>query len=175
MPNYRRVFIPGGTLFFTVNLLDRRKALLTEKIDLLRSAYRDAQTRHPFETVAICVLPEHLHCIWRLPPEDHDYPLRWRLIKSRFSRSLPRDRDPRAGRRKGERGIWQRRFWEHAIRDAEDLDAHVDYIHWNPVKHGVAAAPEDWPYSTYHQWKMEFGRPINIPPKDWMPAHLGER
>jgi len=131
--------------------------------------------RHPFETIAICVLPDHLHCIWRLPPGDHDYPMRWRLIKSRFSKSLPRTHDPRAGRRKGERGIWQRRFWEHLIRDAEDFDRHVDYIHWNPVKHGLVAAPEDWPYSTFHDWTKEYGRPINVPPDDWKPVHLGER
>ena len=101
--------------------------------------------------------------------------MRWRLIKSLFSKSLLRERDPRAGRRKGERGIWQRRFWEHAIRDAEDLDRHVSYVHWNPVKHGLVDDLEDWPYSTYHEWKKEFGRPIDIPPEDWNPVHLGER
>ena len=175
MPNYRRLFVPGGTFFFTVNLQDRRAALLTENIGSLRAAYGAVTKLHPFETVAICVLPEHLHCVWRLPPDDPNYPLRWRLIKSRFSRTLPRERDSRAGRRKGERGIWQRRFWEHAIRDAEDLDRHVSYVHWNPVKHGLVDDLEDWPYSTYHEWKKEFGRPIDIPPEDWNPVHLGER
>ncbi len=175
MPNYRRLFIPGGTYFFTVNLLDRRRALLTENIDALRAAYACVTKHHPFETVAICILPEHLHCIWRLPPDDADFTTRWRLIKSRFSKSLPRRADPREGRRKGERGIWQRRFWEHLIRDAEDLDRHVDYIHWNPVKHGLAEEPDEWPFSTYHEWKKEFGRPITIPPEDWKPVHLGER
>ncbi len=115
---------------------------MTDNVDALRTAYGDVAKRHPFETVAVCVLPEHLHCIWRLPPEDHEYSLRWRLIKSRFSKSPPRAGDARAGRRKGERGIWQRRFWEHAIRDADDLDAHVDYINWNPVKHGLVSAPD---------------------------------
>ena len=168
MPNYRRLFIPGGTFFFTANLLDRRARMLTENIDALRAAYGYAAKRYPFETLAICILPEHLHCVWRMPPGDHDYPLRWRLIlhcadrdssrvvkrrvqqpifvlersrsaqfgmiKSRFSKSLPRERDPRAGRRMGERGVWQRRFREHAIRDADDLGRHVDYIHWNPVR-----------------------------------------
>ena len=175
MPNYRRLFIPGGTFFFTVNLLDRRTKLLTDNIAALRSAYGLAAKRRPFETIAICILPEHFHCVWRLPQGDDDYPLRWRLIKSRFSKSLPREGDTRAGRRKGERGIWQRRFWEHAIRDAEDLDAHVDYIHWNPVKHGLVTEPADWPYSTYREWEKEFGRPISVPPEDWRPVHLGER
>lgn len=175
MPNYRRLLVPGGTFFFTVNLLDRRWKMLTGNIGVLRAACAYVGKRHPFETVAICVLPEHLHCIWRLPPEDHDYPLRWRLVKSRFSKSLPRETDPRAGRRKGERGTWQRRFWEHLIRDDEDLNAHVDYIHFNPVKHGLVSDPDDWPYSTWHEWKKEFGRAINTPPEDWNPIHLGER
>jgi putative transposase len=105
MPNYRRLFIPGGTFFFTVNLIDRRTKLLTENIDTLRAAYGLVARSHPFETVAVCVLPEHLHCLWRLPPDDFDYPMRLRLIKSRFSKSLPRTLDPRVSRRKGERGI----------------------------------------------------------------------
>ena len=175
MPNYRRLHIPGGDYFFTVNLLDRKTSLLTDKIHLLRTAYGYVQTHHPFDTIAICVLPEHLHCIWRLPTGDADYSMRWRLIKSQFSKSLPTSIDTRKGRRKGERGIWQRRFWEHSIRDDEDLDRHIDYIHWNPVKHGLANKPEDWPYSTYHEWKKEVGRAFNVPPEDWNPAHLGER
>jgi putative transposase len=175
MPNYRRLFASGGTYFFTVNLLDRRCALLTENIGALRAAYGHVARRHPFETIAICILPEHLHCIWRLPPEDHDYPLRWRLIKSHFSRALPRAADPGRGRRNGERGVWQRRFWEHLIRDDDDFDRHVDYIHFNPVRHGFVADPDDWPYSTWPEWKKEQGRPIDVPPEDWKPAHLGER
>ena len=174
MPNYRRIFVPGGDYFFTVNLLDRQQTLLIDRIDLLRSAFGYVQSHHPFETVAICILTEHLHCIWRLPPEDAAYSMRWRVLKSRFSKSLSRVADTRPGRRKGERGIWQRRFWEHAIRDGDDLDRHIDYIHWNPVKHGLVDNPEDWPYSTYRKWKKEFGRPINIPPEDWRPVHLGE-
>lgn len=174
MPNYRRHYVPGGTYFFTVNLADRRTKLLTENIGVLRAAYGFIARSHPFETVAICVLPEHLLCVWRLPSDDHDYPLRRRLIKSRFSKSLPRPHDPRSGRREGERGIWRRRFWEQVIRDSQDLDAHGDYIHWKPVKHGLVAKPDDWPYSTYHEWKKEFGRSIKVPPEDWRPAYLGE-
>jgi REP element-mobilizing transposase RayT len=97
MPNYRRLFVPGGTFFFTVNLLDRRHPWLTESIHVLRAAYGYVQARRPFETVAICVLPEHLHCVWRLPPEDQDYPARWRLIKTRFSKFRPPASDPRKG------------------------------------------------------------------------------
>lgn len=175
MPNYRRLFVPGGEFFFTVNLLDRRQSLLTENIVALRKAYAYVAKRHPIETIAICILPDHLHCIWRLPPDDVDYPLRWRLLKSQFSKLFPRSIDSRQGRRKGERGIWQRRYWEHRIRDEEDLSRHIDYIHWNPVKHEYTDDPDNWPYSTWHEWKKEFGRPISIPPKDWKPAHLGER
>ena len=173
MPNYRRVFVPGGEYFFTVNLLDRRQSVLTENIDALRAAYGYVQKHHPFETIAICILPDHLHCIWRLPPDDDDYPMRWRLLKSRFTKSLPPSVDSRVGRRKGERGIWQRRFWEHCIRDDEDLSQHIDYIHWNLVKHGLVEDPGDWPYSTYHEWKKEVGRPINIQPKNSNPIYLG--
>ncbi len=171
MPNYQRLFVPGGDYFFTVNLLDRRQSLLTENIDVLREAYSYVEKRHLFETVALCVLPDHLHCIWRLPPEDEDYPVRWRLLKARFSNSIPRSTDSRKGRRKGERGIWQRRYWEHLIRDAEDLDRHVDYIHFNPVKHRLVDDPDDWPYSTWHSWKKEFVRPINTPPGEWDPSN----
>ena len=174
MPNYRRLLIPGGQYFFTVNLLDRRQELLTDNIDVMRNAYGNVQHRHPFETLAICILSEHLHCIWRLPPGDADYAGRWRMIKSQFTKSLPASVNTRDGRRKGERGIWQRRFWEHAIRNERDLDQHNDYIHWNPVKHGLVDDPDDWPYSTYHEWKKEYGRPVNIPPENWKPVHLGE-
>lgn len=102
MPNYRRIFVPGGDYFFTVNLLDRRQALLKKNIGALRAAYGYVQKYHPFETSAICILPDHLHCVWRLPPGDADYPVRWRLLKSRFSKGLPRSADTRKGRREGD-------------------------------------------------------------------------
>lgn len=174
MPHYRRLFVPGGTYFFTVNLLDRQGDLLTREIEKLRAAWRYTMRRHAFETIAAVILPDHLHCIWRLPPDDNDFPTRWRLIKTEFSRSLPQGADACKKRRAGERGIWQRRYWEHCIRDAEDLDRHIDYIHFNPVKHGHVRDPDDWPYSTWDDWKKEYGRPINTPPEDWKPAHLGE-
>ncbi|MEC5205578.1 putative transposase [Vogesella perlucida] len=131
---YRRSALAGGTWFFTVNLADRREDYLTRHIDVLRQAVRQTRSHHPFEIIAMVVLPDHLHAIWALPPGDADYPLRWALIKSAFSRSLPKTeciRDSRLAKR--ERGIWQRRYWEHQIRDEADLQAHVDYLHFNPV------------------------------------------
>jgi putative transposase len=148
---YRRARTPGGTYFFTVNLADRTSDLLVRHIDTLREALRTVKTRHPFSLVAMVVLPEHLHAVWRLPQGDADFPLRWSLIKGRFSRHLQRlepIRPARTARR--ERGIWQRRYWEHRILDEEDLARHVDYIHYNPVKHGWVDHPEDWPHSTLH-------------------------
>ncbi|MEE2692222.1 MAG: transposase [Pseudomonadota bacterium] len=174
MPYYRRLFVPGGTYFFTVNLLDRRDDLLTREIVRLRAAWAYAAKRHPFETVAAVVLPDHLHCVWRLPPDDDNFPTRWRLIKTEFSRSLAREADARAGRRPGERAIWQRRFWEHLVRDENDLERHIAYIHFNPVKHGHVRDPDDWPYSTWHDWKKEIGSRADVPPEDWRPMHLGE-
>lgn len=148
---YRRTRTPGGTYFFTVNLADRTTDLLVRHIDTLREALRTVKARHPFSLVAMVVLPEHLHAVWRLPPGDADFPLRWSLIKGRFSRQLPRQEPIRSARSaKRERGIWQRRYWEHRIRDPEDLARHVDYIHYNPVKHGWVDHAEDWPHSTLH-------------------------
>jgi putative transposase len=153
MPNYRRVWVPGGTYFFTVNLLERDRALLVEHIDGLRAAFRAVQVVRPFDIVAMVVLPDHLHCIWQLPADDADNATRWRHIKSVFSRSLPRE-ERRSARRlaKKERGIWQRRFWERLLRDEHDVRTHVDYIHFNPVKHGLMGCAGDWPYSTFHRY-----------------------
>jgi putative transposase len=143
---YRRNFVPGGTFFFTVNLANRHSRLLTEKIDLLRKAIRYTRARHPFALDAIVVLPEHLHSIWTLPPGDRDYALRWRLIKTFFSRGVePSERRSKSREAKGERGLWQRRYWEHTIRDEADFERHCDYIHYNPVKHGHVGAARDWP------------------------------
>jgi putative transposase len=149
MPRYRRVWVPGGTYFFTVNLLDRRRTLLVDRIDDLRAAFRAAHPARPFAIEAIVILPDHLHCLWRLPDDDADNATRWRHIKSAFSRSIPKN-ERRSLRRecKAERGIWQRRYWEHLIADEDDHRRHVDYIHINPVKHGHAAQAADWPYSS---------------------------
>ena len=152
MTNYRRNFVPGGSYFFTVNLVDRRSRLLTENIDLLRSAFRYTRARHRFTVDAIVVLPDHLHTIWSLPEGDHDFALRWRLIKSAFSRELPGGEPISESRAaKGERGIWQRRYWEHTLRDERDLERHIDCIHFNPVKHGHVSQVKAWPYSSFHR------------------------
>jgi putative transposase len=161
--NYRRNFVPGGSFFFTVNLADRRSRMLTEHINALRSAFRDVRTRHPFNIDAIVVLPDHLHAIWTLPEGDADFALRWRLLKSAFSRSLPEKEQVSASRQsKGERGVWQRRYWEHTLRDDADYAAHADYIHFNPVKHGYVDRVRDWPYSSFHRMVR-----LSIYPEDW--------
>ena len=153
MTSYRRNFVPGGTFFFTVNLAERQLRLLTEHIEPLRHAFRETRSRHPFSIAAIVVLPDHLHTIWTLPENDSDFATRWRLIKSSFSRALPRgERISTSRERKGERGIWQRRYWEHTIRDEADFARHVDYVHINPVKHGHVPRAVDWPHSSIHRY-----------------------
>jgi putative transposase len=151
MPDYRRYRVPGGCYFFTANLLERRSnALLTQHIDLLRDAVRRVRSTRLFTIDAWVVLPEHLHTVWTLPPGDDDFSTRWRLIESIFVRGLPPIEGLSTVRREcGERGIWQRRFWEHAICDDADYAAHLDYVHFNPVKHGLVAVPADWPLSTF--------------------------
>jgi REP-associated tyrosine transposase len=124
MPNYRRAFIPGGCWFFTVNLLDRRRRLLVDHVGALRSAFEETRKKYQFDIVAIAVLPDHLHAVWALPPDDADFSTRWRLIKARFAKALPKQEWLSAVRRaRNERGIWQRRFWEHMIRDDADYGA----------------------------------------------------
>ena len=154
--HYRRSKEAGGTYFFTVNLADRRQSLLVHHVDLLRAAFRQVKEHHPFTIDAIVIMPDHLHTIWTLPENDTDYPTRWALIKAGFSRGLPPG-EPRSTSRvaKGERGIWQRRYWEHLIRDENDFARHVDYIHFNPVKHGHVANPVDWPHSSIHRFISE--------------------
>jgi putative transposase len=152
MPNYRRAFVANGCWFFTHNLLDRRQTLLVDHIDALRQAFEETQKKYPFDIAAIVVLPDHLHAIWTLPPDDADFSTRWRLIKTRFAKLLPR-RERRSAVRKarGERGIWQRRFWEHLIRDDADYARHVEYCYFNPIKHGHARRAQDWPHSSFHR------------------------
>lgn len=153
MGNYRRDNTKGGTWFFTVNLADRSSRLLTENIELLRAAHRYTLRDHPFKINAMVVLPEHLHAIWTLPEGDADFSTRWRLIKTEFTRALkPNEMLSLSRMRQGERGIWQRRFWEHKIRDETDFSRHVDYIHINPVKHGYVNKVIDWPWSSFHQY-----------------------
>jgi len=153
MPRYSRAFVPGGTFFFTVTLLERRRALLTEHVDVLRQAFRAVRARRPFAIDAIVILPDHFHTVWTLPPNDADFSARMRLIKTYFCRAVPPTERLSARRAaKGERGIWQRRFWEHAIRDDHDLRRHVEYIHYNPVKHGHVLRVADWPHSSFHRY-----------------------
>ena len=152
MTNYRRARAPSASYFFTVNLADRRSTLLVDRIEEVRGAMRYVLQRHPFRIDAMAVLPNHLHAVWTLPPDDADYPMRWRLFKTWFSRRIaPGEARRRSRVAKGERGIWQRRYWEHLIRDECDLQAHVDYIHFNAVKHGYVECAADWPYSTIHR------------------------
>lgn len=153
---YRRARLAGGSYFFTVNLSDRRRHLLVESVDLLRAAIRDVKRRHPFHIDAMVILPDHLHAIWTLPPGDSDFPTRWMLIKAGFTRRVAVDEPRNASRtRHGERGLWQRRYWEHAIRDDDDYAQHVAYIHYNPVKHGHTQRAADWPYSSIHRYIAE--------------------
>jgi putative transposase len=176
MPRYRRAEIKGGAFFFTLALADRSSNLLVQEIDRLRRSYKKMQERLPFETVAICILPDHLHALWQLPEGDADFASRWSFLKSGFSRGLPaatsRSKSKTAKR---EKGIWQRRYWEHSIRDEADLERHVDYIHYNPVKHRLVKRVSDWPHSSFHRY-VERG----ILPADWagdasdMPGRFGE-
>jgi len=162
MSNYRRARIAGGTYFFTVALMDRASTLFVDRIDTLRAAFRVAARARPFRIEAIVVLPDHLHCIWTLPPGDSEYSIRWAHIKASFSRAIPRVKTPRRSldvRR--ERGIWQRRFWEHVIRNEADFCAHADYIHFNPVKHGLAASPRDWPHSSFRRFAARGAYPLD--------------
>jgi len=167
MPNYRRHFVPGGKYFFTLVTYDRRPWLCHEKA---RRALRDAitcvRTSFPFAIDAWVLLPDHVHCILTLPAGDADFPERWRRIKAMVSRRCgdwagePAPDSSRARRK--ERLLWQRRFWEHAIRDDNDFAAHVDYIHYNPVKHGWCSTPADWRYSTFHRYVA-----AGLYPMDW--------
>lgn len=152
MPNYRRAFVPGGCWFFTVTLLERRNTLLVDHIAILRDAVARTRERFPFEIDAVVVLPDHLHAVWTLPPGDADFSTRWRLIKTRFAKELPKaERLSEVRARRSERGIWQRRFWEHLIRDEADYVRHVEYCMINPVKHGLVSRVQDWPYSSFHR------------------------
>ena len=153
MPNYRRAQTTGACWFFTVNLEQRRLHLLTEHIDLLKSSIRHVHQQRPFFINAWVVLPDHMHCIWTLPAGDSDYAGRWRDIKKVFSRAIPAGeyRAPARELRR-ERGIWQRHYWEHLIRDASDYLHHFDYVHRNPLKHGWVNRVQDWPYSTFHRY-----------------------
>ncbi len=163
---YRRSTAKGATFFFTVVTHERRKILCHEpNVSLLRESFRSIMERHPFTIDACVLLPDHLHCIWTLPDNDSNFSMRWRQIKSHFSRQF---RDNIKGRQtcaylhKGEQAVWQRRYWEHQIRDENDFIRHVEYIHYNPVKHGLSKSPKLWPHSTFHRYVNQ-----GIYPVDW--------
>ncbi|MAM60899.1 transposase [Maritimibacter sp. UBA3975] len=167
MPNYRRFQRPGGTFFFTVNLADRTSSLLVDRIQDFRDAYATVARHHPFLTEAIVVMPDHLHAVWTLPDGDTDFSVRWKKIKAGFSKVVIRDangglaptlRVSASMRAKGEVGVWQRRFWEHAIRDEADLASHIEYCWHNPVKHGFVTDPMEWPFSSIHRDMPVVGR-----------------
>lgn len=162
MVQYRRSLVAGGTYFFTVNLQDRRHALLVEHVHELKSIVREVQAQLPFSIDAMVVLPDHWHAVWTLPPDDAGYSRRIQLIKAKFTSHLLRageriDKDER-----GEYRLWQKRFWEHTIRDERDFETHVNYVHINPVKHGHAARPIDWPHSTMRKYVDQA-----LLPADW--------
>lgn len=163
MPDYRRCRVPGGTYFFTITLLERGGDLLVREIEALRTAVRKTRAERPFHIDGWVVMPDHMYCVWTLPPGDDDYSNRIKSIKIRFARAVPRTEFRNAARSdKGERGIWQRRFWEHTIRDERDYAHHMDYLHFNPVKHGVVTRVADWPHSSFHRCVAN-----GLYPADW--------
>lgn len=151
MVQYRRNLVAGGTYFFTVTLINRDSNILTRHIDALRTSVERVKQTQPFEIVAWVVLPDHLHAVWTMPVGDDDYSSRWRAIKSHYVRSLKRQGVSIKMRADGSALLWQRRFWEHTIKDEEDLRRCVDYCYINPVKHGLVNAVVDWPYSSFHR------------------------
>lgn len=168
MPNYRRARIPGGTFFFTV-VTDRRRRVFADPAAraLLGSVFRRCVLRWPFVMPAIVLLPDHLHAIWSLPPGDADFSKRWGWIKKTFTSAWlgmghTETRTTDGRRRERRRGVWQPRFWEHAIETDEDFDRHFDYTHYNPAKHGYVTCPADWPASSFHRWVRD-----GLYPADW--------
>jgi putative transposase len=168
MPNYRRFTVPGATVFFTVVTHERRR-FLTDPLArrCLRAAFQVVRARYPFEIPAMVLLPDHLHALWVLPPGDSSYAMRWRRIKEEFTERFLSE-GGEEGRRSAsrelrkERGVWQRRVWEHTILDDGDFERHCDYIHYNPVKHGLVACPRDWACSSFQRWVRR-----QVYPSDW--------
>ncbi len=161
MPEYRRIMQPGGTYFFTVVTYNRQPLFLSQQCrDILHSAWVNVQSCHPFETIALCLLPEHIHVIWKMPEEDANYPMRWKEIKRIFTREYLREVGPGGVRNEsrifqGEAAIWQRRYWAHLILDQDDLNNHIDYIHINPLKHRLVHQVSEWPWSTFNGYRKK--------------------
>jgi len=177
MTHYRRFYTPGATWFFTVNLAERKNnSLLIENIELLRQAFRYVKNRKPFEIIAIVIMPDHLHCIWKLPVNDSDFSIRWNLLKGYFSRGIHKNERISLSRQKRrERGIWQRRFWAHLLTSQTDVNHHIDYIHWNPVKHGKVNRVVDWSYSSFHRFVRQGIYPPTWECKEDFNSEMGER
>jgi putative transposase len=176
MVRYRRNFTAGGTFFFTLTLADRTSRALVDHIEALRAAVREMRRARPFVIDAAVVLPDHLHIVMTLPQGDADYTNRWRPIKRRFTDAVMKSGISVARHPNGEAALWQRRFWEHTIRDDEDFERHLDYVHFNPVKHGLVSRVRDWPYSSFHRYVRR-----GLLPSDWggdmsdLGANFGER
>jgi putative transposase len=162
MVNYRRNFVPVGMYFFTVTLANRKSKILVDHVDLMRNALRVARQERPFVIDAIVILPDHLHAIFTLPPDDLDFSGRWRRIKGHFSSALIDASAELKRLPNGSLALWQRRFWEHTIRDEGDFARHVDYIHFNPVRHALVQRVRDWPHSSFHRYVRD-----GILPEDW--------
>ncbi len=161
---YRRLYVKGGTYFFTLVTYERRKIFSeTNSVSLLHNALRYTNDRHPFKIVAFVIMPDHLHFIWTMPDDSSDFSIRWRLIKSHFTRNYQSNENVSVSpsrKMKGERDIWQRRFWEHLIRDEQDLTRHIEYIHFNPVKHGLANSPAEWENSSFSEYVSQGLYPV---------------
>jgi putative transposase len=171
MVRYRRNLIPGATYFFTVALQDRRATTLVDHVDLLRSSFAKVRSAQPFRIEALVVLPEHLHALITMPPGDSNYPRLWRRLKGHFTQHVAASGVPVPRFGDGRYALWQRRYWEHTIRDAKDFERHVDYIHFNPVKHGWVRSVADWPHSSFHRFVRK-----GVLAQDWggtMPNYTG--
>ncbi len=168
MSSYLRKYVSGGTYFFTVVSHKRRPILATAIArSCLHEAIESTQHKRPFDIVAIVLMPDHLHTVWTLPEDDTDYSLRWKQIKELFTKTYiaqggSESKVSSARKEKGERGIWQPRFWEHTCRNEQDLKRCVDYIHWNPVKHGLISRVCDYPWSSFHRYVQ-----LEEYPLDW--------
>jgi len=166
MATFRRSLTPGATYFFTVNTEKRQPVLTSQAFyTAIKESFRDVMASRPFKIDAFVLLPDHLHCIWTLPDGDSDYATRWSLVKRKVSQAtchlIPTNVSDSKVKRK-ELGLWQRRFWEHQIRDDKDYRTHIEYIHWNPVKHACVDAVKEWPYSSFHKFVAK-----GIYPEDW--------
>ena len=176
MVRYQRAQAAGGTFFFTVTLARRQSDVLTAGIKLLRQSLRRIHQQRPFVIDAIVIRPEHLHTIWKLPAGDTDYATCWQPIETDFTRQIGATGDCSPRHANGEPALWQRRYWKHQIRDDTDYQKHIDYIHFNPVRHGYARHVADWPYSAFHRFVRQ-----GLLPSDWGgngdsdTGHFGER